>query len=229
MGCEVYPDIKGEKMMKRGRIRRYSFLLLAVLFLAAVAGCSKDVRNPVATITLESGHQIVIKLYYNKAPNTVTNFVYLAQSGFYDGLTFHRVVEDFVVQGGDPNGDGTGNPGYYIKGEFPNNGYEKNDIKHVRGVVSMARRGSSDKPEDYYDTAGCQFFIMLEEKSSLDGDYAAFGYVQSGMEYVDEIGEVSVDENDKPREDVVIKSITVETYGQDFGKPNTIELPEDES
>lgn len=202
-------------MLKR---KYFSFLLLAVLFIAA-AGCSeKEKQNPKATITLTTGEEIVITLYPDKAPNTVANFISLANSGFYDGHTFHRVISGFVVQGGDPKGDGTGGPDYTIDGEFSSNGFTKNDIKHTRGVVSMSRFPGTEE-SDNYNTAGSQFFIVLEEKSSLDGNYAAFGKVETGMEVVDAIGAVKTDSNDKPLEDIIIKTIQVETFGEDYGDP----------
>ena len=164
--------------------------------------------DPIVTITMEDGDQIVLQLYPAAAPNTVANFVELAQSGYYDGLTFHRVISGFMVQGGDPDGNGTGGPGYSIKGEFANNGHE-NNISHTRGVISMARANDPD-------SAGSQFFIMHADASYLDGQYAAFGEVLSGIEVVDEIAAVSTDSNDKPLEDVVIKSITVDTKGVEY-------------
>ena len=133
-----------------------AFALALAMGLGVLAGCGK--KNPVVTLTIKDRGDIKIELYPKKAPNTVRNFIYLVQDGFYDGLTFHRVIPNFVIQGGDPNGDGTGGPGYFIKGEFPNNGFKKNDLKHTRGMVSMARYG-----DPYYDSAGSQFFIVLED------------------------------------------------------------------
>ena len=163
---------------------------------------------PNVTITMESGEEIHLELYPNVAPHTVANFVSLAQDGFYDGLIFHRVIAGFMIQGGDPNGNGTGGPGYNIKGEFAANGV-KNDIKHERGVLSMARRG------DGYDTAGSQFFIMHGDHASLDGLYAAFGRVtdEASMEVVDKIATTKTDANDKPLTEWRIKTITVDTHG----------------
>ena len=165
-------------------------------------------NDPVVTITMENGGEIVLQLFPAAAPNTVANFVELAQSGYYDGLIFHRVIPGFMIQGGDPEGNGYGGPGYYIKGEFADNGHE-NNISHKRGVISMAR---SNAP----DSAGSQFFIMHADANYLDGQYAAFGEVLSGIEVVDEIAAVKTDVGDKPVEDVVIKSITVDTKGIEY-------------
>lgn len=153
-------------------------------------------------IEMENGKKIKIELYPDKAPITVSNFEKLAKEGFYDGLTFHRVISGFMIQGGDPEGTGTGGPGYSIKGEFTSNGV-KNDIKHERGVISMAR---SMHP----DSAGSQFFIMHKAAPHLDGDYAAFGKVIEGMETVDEIAGCDTDYNDMPVKKQVIKKVTVE-------------------
>lgn len=171
---------------------------------------------PIATIKVKDFGVIKAELYPDKAPNTVNNFISLANSGFYDGLIFHRVIEGFMNQGGDPDGIGTGGPGYSIKGEFSNNGYTKNDLKHTAGVLSMAR---SNDP----DSAGSQFFIMAEEAPHLDGDYAAFGKVTEGMDVVEAINSVETDRNDKPLKDVVIESITVDTKGINYKEPEKIQ------
>lgn len=168
--------------------------------------------NPNVTITMEDGGEIVLELYPDKAPNTVNNFISLASSGFYDGLTFHRVISGFMIQGGDPNGTGTGGPGYTIKGEFSLNGFKSNDIKHARGVISMARAMAPN-------SAGSQFFIMHANASYLDGQYAAFGRVIRGMDVVDAIAAVPTDFNDKPKKPQVIKSMKVETFGKEYPQP----------
>lgn len=168
--------------------------------------------NPTVTFTMENGGVIKAELYPEKAPNTVNNFLSLVRHGFYDGLTFHRVIEGFMIQGGDPAGNGTGGPGYTIKGEFRMNGFAGNDIKHLRGVLSMAR---SMMP----DSAGSQFFIMHENASHLDGQYAAFGKVIEGMDVVDAIAKTATDMRDKPLESQVIKTVTAETYGEDYPEP----------
>ena len=172
-------------------------------------------QNPQVTSEMNDGKKIVLELYPAKAPNTVNNFIDLARSGFYDGLTFHRVIEDFMIQGGDPAGVGTGGPGYSIKGEFALNGFTKNDIKHVRGVISMAR--ATD-----FDSAGSQFFIMHKNAAYLDGQYAAFGKVISGMDTVDGIATTKTDFNDKPLKPKIMKKLTVETFGESYPKPATV-------
>ncbi len=205
--------------------RAVSLVVVLALALACFAGCvTQGRRNPTATITFSNGMEITIRLYYDKAPNTVKNFISLAESGFYDGLTVHRVVQYTLVQMGDPNGDGTGGPGYCIEGEFPNNGYKKNDLSMTEGMVAMARRGSTNNDSDYYDTAGSQFFITLRDKSSqYDGDYAVFGKVIKGLDEFKAIGDVQVDDDDKPVEDITIESVVIETFGESYGKPKTIE------
>ena len=178
-------------------------------------------ENPVATIKMNDGSVMMIELFYDSAPNTVKNFISLANKGFYDGLTFHRVIPGFVIQGGDPEGNGTGGPGYNIFGEFSNNGFE-NDKKHLRGYVSMARRGNPYNPASAYNTAGSQFFICVADQPKLDYDYAVFGYCFYGMDVVDSIVSVERNGNDKPLKDVVIKTITVETNGVVYEEPVTI-------
>ncbi len=175
-----------------------------------------DLKNPVATIDVENYGVITVELYPEKAPNTVKNFIHLANSKFYDGLTFHRIIENFMIQGGCPEGTGMGDPGYSIKGEFSYNGFADNDIVHDRGVISMARGGYS------MDSAGSQFFIMHKKAPHLDGQYAAFGMVIEGIEVVDKIAVVSTDSNDKPTTPVVINSIRVNTFGSNYDEPLTI-------
>lgn len=173
---------------------------------------AKDVtENPIVTITMENDKQIVIELEPKTAPNTVANFISLVEDGFYDGVIFHRVIPGFMVQGGDPNGTGTGGPDYSIKGEFTSNGFD-NSLTHERGVLSMAR---TDQP----DSAGSQFFIMVEQASHLDGKYAAFGKVIEGMDIVDQIVAVERDGGDKPLEDQKMKSVEVDTKGFDYPEP----------
>ncbi len=169
-------------------------------------------QNPVVTIEMENGGIIKAELYPEKAPNTVNNFISLAKSGFYDGLIFHRVISGFMIQGGDPSGNGTGGPGYGIKGEFVLNGFRLNNIKHIRGVLSMARASSPD-------SAGSQFFIMHQNAAHLDGQYAAFGRVIEGMETVDKIAASEVDWNDKPLTLQVMRAVTVETFGENYPEP----------
>ncbi|MCX7920649.1 MAG: peptidylprolyl isomerase [Clostridia bacterium] len=166
-------------------------------------------KNPVVTIEMESGNLIKAELYPDIAPNTVRNFVSLVQKGFYDGLIFHRVIPGFMIQGGDPEGTGIGGPGYSIKGEFSGNGHP-NNLKHERGVLSMAR---SSMP----NSAGSQFFIMVKNSPHLDGQYASFGKVIEGIEEVDRIVSVKRDPRDKPREDQRMKKVSVDTFGEEYG------------
>ena len=169
-------------------------------------------KNPQVTIEMaNNGGTMVAELYPEVAPNTVNNFLALAGSGFYDGLIFHRVIPGFMIQGGDPMGAGYGGPGYSIKGEFSSNGF-KNDLIHSRGVLSMAR--SMDP-----DSAGSQFFIMVEDAPHLDGEYAAFGKVIEGMEVADKIVSAKRDWNDKPRQEQKIKCMKVETFGVEYPAP----------
>ncbi len=164
--------------------------------------------NPIFTITLENGGELRGELYPDLAPQSVGNFIALCNSGFYDGLTFHRVIPGFMIQGGCPNGTGTGGPGYHIKGEFVRNGVA-NNLKHTYGVLSMAR---SSLP----DSAGSQFFVMTSDSPHLDGSYAAFGKVLSGMEHADAIVSVPRDRQDKPLAPQVIKTIRVDTFGKTY-------------
>lgn len=167
--------------------------------------------NPVATIEMEDGGIIKVELFPEIAPNTVRNFIYLANDKFYDGLIFHRVIEGFMIQGGDPIGNGTGGPDYSIYGEFSNNKFV-NSLSHERGVISMARARDMN-------SAGSQFFIMHQDNPSLDGDYAAFGKVTEGMDVVDKIATTKTNNSDKPVTDIKIKSITIETFGVDYNQP----------
>lgn len=171
-------------------------------------------QNPIVTITMENGDVIKAELYPEIAPNTVNNFISLINHNFYDGVCFHRVIKGFMLQGGDPDGNGTGGPGYEIKGEFTRNGF-KNDLKHTAGVLSMARTMIPD-------SAGSQFFIMHQDAPHLDGEYAAFGKVIEGMDVVNKIAEVRTDYMDKPLEAQVMKTVTVETFGVDYPEPETV-------
>lgn len=167
--------------------------------------------NPVVTITMTNGDVMKAELYPEIAPNTVNNFIFLVQKGFYDGLIFHRVISGFMIQGGDPQGTGMGGPGYSIKGEFAMNGV-RNDLKHTRGVLSMAR---SMMP----NSAGSQFFIMHANAPHLDGQYAAFGKVVEGLDVVDKIASVRTGWQDKPVEEQKIQSMTVELFGETYPEP----------
>lgn len=168
-------------------------------------------KNPIATIEMNDSKFIKVELYPDVAPNTVNNFISLANNGFYDGLTFHRVIYGFMIQGGCPEGTGMGGPGYSIKGEFAANGFD-NQLKHTAGIISMAR---SMMP----DSAGSQFFIMHKDAPHLDGQYAAFGKVVEGMDVVNQIAETDTDFSDKPYDDQIIKSIKVETFDVDYPEP----------
>lgn len=190
------------------KIITITLLLMIGVFMIMSTGCKNKVYHPVATIEVEGFGTIVVELYDDVAPNTVANFVTLAQSGYYNGLIFHRVIEGFMIQGGCPEGSGFGGPGYSIEGEFSSNGH-KNDLKHTPGVISMARSG-------HPDSAGSQFFICTSTPYWLDGDYAAFGKVIEGLDVVMAISHVDTNSKDKPFEDVVIKSITIDTKGGDF-------------
>lgn len=171
-------------------------------------------QNPIVTITMEDGSVIRAELYPEIAPNTVNNFVSLIRKGFYDGLIFHRVIKGFMLQGGDPEGNGMGGPGYGIRGEFAQNGFA-NDLKHTEGVLSMARA-------QHPDSAGSQFFIMHKKAPHLDGGYAAFGKVIEGMEVVDRIADCATDPMDRPYETQRMQTVTVETFGVDYPEPETI-------
>ncbi len=202
-------------------------------------------QNPIVTMEIEGIATMKLELYPDQAPNTVANFITLANRGFYDGLTFHRIVKDFMVQGGDKDGTGSGSPtlsaiedgaseteNYAIKGEFVQNGFNKNTIRHEKGVISMARSDYSQMGlyEEGYNSAGSQFFIMTGDNATLNGYYAAFGKVIEGMEVLDKLNETEVttaDETEgaeasKPVNPPVIKSVRVDTFGVDYGKPNTV-------
>ena len=166
------------------------------------------------TITMEDGGVMRGELYPEIAPITVENFKKLCDEKFYDGLTFHRIIKGFMIQGGDPEGTGMGGPGYSIKGEFASNGF-KNDLKHTRGVLSMAR---SMRP----DSAGSQFFIMHQNAPHLDGDYAAFGKLIEGEDVLDKIAGVDTDYSDRPRKPQVMKTVTVETFGEEYPEPEKL-------
>ena len=168
-------------------------------------------QNPIVTITMATGDVMKAELFPEIAPNTVNNFISLASKGYYDGLTFHRVIAGFMIQGGCPNGNGMGGPGYQIKGEFSQNGF-KNNLKHTPGVLSMAR---SMMP----NSAGSQFFIMHQNSPHLDGQYAAFGKVIEGLEVVDKIAQVGTDWSDRPMVPQIIESMTVETFGETYPEP----------
>lgn len=202
-------------------------LALGMIFLMGCGSKSEKPSNeagkevpksnvPTVTIHVKDMGDIVVEMDPKVAPNTVKNFMSLSNQGFYDGLIFHRVIKGFMIQGGDPNGDGSGDAGYSIKGEFEKNGV-KNPLSHVRGVISMARQ------PDNNNSAGSQFFILQGDADYLDGEYAAFGKVISGMDVVDKIAEVKTGAFDKPEEDVVIESVDVDAKGFDYSTVEKIE------
>lgn len=245
-------------------------IIALILILVLIGGVSygyykkatMEVKNPIVTMEVQDFGTIKLELYPEMAPQTVSNFVALAQNGFYDGLKFHRIVDGFMIQGGDSNGDGSGSPklsdlgidvsgdddrNYSIKGEFLSNKYTKNTLKHKEGVISMARADytqqySSSLTTESYNSAGSQFFIMTADNESLDGYYAPFGKVIEGIDVVHKIEKVEVKEKETtssdsssseknkeekekstPVNDVIISKVTVETYGVDYGKPDTLE------
>ncbi len=215
-------------------LKALAMVLAAVMALALFTACEtsdgkkedyKDVPYPVATIIVKDYGTITAELYPDIAPETVKNFISLANSGYYDGIIFHRVIKNFMIQGGDPKGNGTGGPGYCIKGEYTANGFT-NNLKHTRGVLSMARKSNPYvSPDPYMDSAGSQFFIMHVDYPSLDGMYASFGKVTEGLDVVDMIAGVAVNSsNNKPLTDVVIESIRVDTKGVTYPEPE--KLPE---
>ncbi len=242
-------------------------IIALILILVLIGGlgygyykkATMEVKNPIVTMEIQDYGTIKLELYPELAPEAVANFVALSQNGFYDGLKFHRVVEGFMIQGGDSNGDGTGSPKlsdlgievskdedreYCIKGEFLANKYNKNTLKHEKGVISMAR---ADYTQNYsetlttesYNSAGSQFFIMTEKSNSLDGLYAPFGKVIEGLDIIEKIEKVETKivekegmteeekkqaEKSVPVNDVIITKVTVETFGADFGLPETLEV-----
>jgi peptidyl-prolyl cis-trans isomerase B (cyclophilin B) len=207
-------------------------ILCIILLIAFFAGCgqqnqavsgTQDVEDTPnadpsetinATIVMENGDVIELELYPQIAPQSVYNFAFLAREGFYDGLIFHRVIKNFMIQGGDPQGTGGGGPGYTIKGEFKLNGFE-NTLSHKRGVLSMARRG-----DPAYNSGGSQFFIMHKDNTGLDGSYAAFGKVTAGMDIVDKIAESPTGQNDRPLEEIKIKTISID--GPELPEPERL-------
>lgn len=205
--------------MNRKNIKKIISVLFTVVLLCGIfSSCKSDAEkqaskneeksHPVATIAVKDYGVIVVELYQDIAPNTVANFISLAKEGFYNGLTFHRVINGFMIQGGDPDGNGTGGPGYSIKGEFTANGFE-NNLSHVPGVISMARATP-------YDSAGSQFFICTADCTGLDGQYAAFGKVTSGLDVAYEIAKQGSNSNSTPDEPIVIERIVVDTKGGDY-------------
>ncbi len=234
--------------MKAKRIIMIIAIILVIVLIGLVSYTiyqkqTVNISNPIATMEIEGLGTMKIELYPDQAPNTVKNFITLANRGFYDGLTFHRIVKDFMVQGGDKEGTGSGSPtladlkdggsdteNYAIKGEFVQNGFNQNTLRHEKGVISMARSDYSQMGlyEEGYNSAGSQFFIMTEDNSSLNGYYAAFGKVIEGMDVLDKLNETEVEEAEDgeeastPVDPPVIKSVRVDTFGVDYGEPETV-------
>jgi len=207
-------------------MKRFCLMLSLLLAIALLAGCGKKeepepIPNPIATITMEDGSQMRFELKPDAAPNTVANFVNLANTGFYDGQHFFRVVSGVLIQGGDPNNDGTGDPGYAIVGEFAENGFE-NSLSHLRGVISMCR-------QSHYDSAGSQFFILQGSYPEYDGKYAAFGTIldEQSLNTLDEIASQPVDGYYEPLYRQVIKTIRVDTFDGSYS-PVTTQRPKPE-
>ena len=236
--------------MKTRKIIMILAIILVIVLIGTIAYTeykkfTYEVKNPIATMEIEGLGTMKIELYPDQAPNTVANFITLANRGFYDGLTFHRIVKDFMAQGGDKDGTGSGSPTlsdiedggseteeYAIKGEFVQNGFNQNSIRHEKGVISMARSDYSQMGlyEEGYNSAGSQFFIMTGDNASLNGYYAAFGKVVEGMDVLDKLNETEVttseDSSDTeastPVNPPVITSVRVDTFGVDYGKPETV-------
>lgn len=235
--------------MKKGKIIIELIAILVVIVLIGVVGfgyykkATENKQNPMVTMEVKDLGTIKLELYPDKAPNTVANFIKLANNGFYDGLTYHRIVKDFMVQGGDKEGTGSGSPTlgdlkgeendekYSIKGEFVQNGFNKNDIRFEKGVIAMARSdySSMGMTEEGYNSAGSQFFIMTKDNANLNGQYAAFGKVIEGWDVLDKLNETEVQpaenegsEASTPVNAPVITSIRVETNGVDYGEPKTL-------
>ncbi len=210
--------------MKKRKLASIAAVFLAALLLASCSGCVViGERKPICTISFSNGAEIRIRLYPDKCPNTVNNFIKLANSGFYDGSPVHRIVEYVLVQMGMPSGSDETDAGYYIKGEFTANGHSKGNLTFAKGIVGMARLSSDEESKDYYNTASSQFFIMLEPKVTMDGYYAAFGKVISGMEEIVAISKMDVDANNYPRDEIYIVSARVDCYDYKPAEPKTLD------
>lgn len=209
--------------MKKSCLRLLAVILLGAAMLSLCSGCVViGERKPICTINFSNGGEVRIRLYPDKCPNTVNNFIQLCNSGFYDGSPVHRIVEYVLIQMGMPADSTESDAGYYIKGEFTENNHSKGDLTFAEGVVGMARISPDVADKDYYNTGSSQFFIMLEPKANMDGYYAAFGKVITGMEVVTEISKMDVDEADYPRDDIHIVSARVDCYDYQPSKPKTI-------
>jgi len=210
--------------MKKKILRAAAILLLAAMITILASGCVViGERKPICTITFSNGGEVRIRLYPDKCPNTVNNFISLCNSGFYDGSPVHRIVEYVLVQMGKPADSKETDAGYYIKGEFTQNNYSKGDLTFDEGIVGMARLSGETDGKEFYNTASSQFFIMLEPKATMDGYYAAFGKVITGMDVLTAISKMDVDEDDYPRDEIYIVSARVDCYDYQASEPKKIE------
>ena len=211
-------------MTKTKFLRLAALALLTAILVTTLGGCVViGDRKPICTIVFSNGSEVRIRLYPDKCPNTVNNFIKLCNSGFYDGSTVHRILEYVLVQMGMPAGGEETDAGYYIKGEFTANGHSKGDLTFAKGIVGMARLSDDNESKKFFDTASSQFFIMLEPKESMDGYYAAFGKVISGMDDIVAISKMDVDANNYPRDKIYIVSARVDCYDYKPGEPKTID------
>ncbi len=210
-------------MTKTKLLRLAALALLTAILATMLGGCVViGDRKPICTILFSNGSEVRIRLYPDKCPNTVNNFIKLCNSGFYDGSPVHRILEYVLVQMGMPAGGEETDAGYYIKGEFTANGHSKGNLTFAKGIVGMARLSDDNESKKFYDTASSQFFIMLEPKESMDGYYAAFGKVISGMDDIIAISKMDVDANNYPRDEIYIVSARVDCYDYKPGEPKTI-------
>ena len=210
-------------MTKTRLLRLAALVLLTAILATMLSGCVViGDRKPICTILFSNGSEVRIRLYPDKCPNTVNNFIKLCNSGFYDGSPVHRILEYVLVQMGMPAGGEETDAGYYIKGEFTANGHSKGNLAFAKGIVGMARLSDDNESKKFYDTASSQFFIMLEPKESMDGYYAAFGKVISGMDDIIAISKMDVDANNYPRDEIYIVSARVDCYDYKPGEPKTI-------
>ena len=219
---QLIPEVSQMRITKR--LRLAALMLLTAILISCLGGCVViGARKPICTILFSDGGEVRIRLYPDKCPNTVNNFIKLCNSGFYDGSTVHRIMEYVLVQMGMPANSTETDAGYYIKGEFTANNYSKGDLTFEKGIVGMARLSDNSESKKFFDTASSQFFIMLEPKQSMDGYYAAFGKVISGMEEIIAISKMDVDASNYPRDDIHIVSARVDCYDYKPSEPKTID------
>ena len=211
-------------MTKSKIMRLTALVLLTATIITSLCGCVViGKRKPICTIVFSNGSEVRIRLYPDKCPNTVNNFIKLCNSGFYDGSPVHRILEYVLVQMGMPADSGETDAGYYIKGEFSANGHSKGDLTFAKGIVGMARLSDDNESKQFFNTASSQFFIMLEPKQNMDGYYAAFGKVISGMDEIVAISKMDVDANNYPRDEIYIVSARVDCYDYKPSEPKTID------